>query len=227
MASSLAVSPGRGAVFSARVGYMGVVRGHHGIVPRCLPWPWGRVFSARWIHGYCPWPSCRCPSPPSPGRGAVFSVRVGYIGVVRGHHGIVPRHLPWPWGRAFSARWIHGCCPWPSWHRPSLSPLAVGLCFQRALDTWVLSVAIMASSLAVSPGRGAVFSARVGYMGVVRGHHGIVPRCLPWPWGRVFSARWIHGYCPWPSCRCPSPPPLAVGPYFRHALATRTGAWSL
>ena len=39
---------------------------------------------------------------------SALSARVGYMGIVRGHHGIVPRHLPWPWGRAFGTRWPHG-----------------------------------------------------------------------------------------------------------------------
>ena len=135
--------------------------------------------------------------------------------------GTIPRCNAYGYCCAYSATIVRWLCTW------GVAPGSKLLRFQRALDTWVLPVAIMASSLATSPGRGAVLSARVGYMGVVRGHHGIVPRCLPWPWGCVFSARWIHGCCPWPSWHCPSPPPLAVGPYFRHALATRTGAWSL
>ena len=192
-----------------------------GTIPRCNAYGYCCAYSATIVRWLCTWGV-------APGSKLLRFQRALDTWVLSVAIMSLPlATFPWPWGRVFSARWIHWCCPWPSWHCPSPPPLAVGPCFQRALDTWVLSVAIMASSLAVSPGRGAVFSARVGYMGVVRGHHGIVPRCLPWPWGRVFSARWIHGYCPWPSCRCPSPPPLAVGPYFRHALATRTGAWSL
>ena len=101
--------------------------------------------------------------------------------------GTIPRCNAYGYCCAYSATIVRWLCTW------GVAPGSKLLRFQRALDTWVLSVAIMASSLAVSPGRGAVFSVRVGYIGVVRGHHGIVPRHLPWPWGRTFGTRWPHG----------------------------------
>ena len=102
--------------------------------------------------------------------------------------GTIPRCNAYGYCCAYSATIVRWLCTW------GVAPGSKLLRFQRALDTWVLSVAIMASSLATSPGRGAVFSVRVGYIGVVRGYHGIVPRHLPWPWGRTFGTRWPHGF---------------------------------